>query len=232
MEAAAGELRGFLSRPDAAVAAETIGIYIRNLGREPENVKFKKIVCSNKAFQSRVAAVPPALRFLTACGFHEVDGCLVCERPNVKLLHVADEIIGALVAELKAPPVSKQPRPDASAAAARPPPPESLPSDFVQALSALSETEAEEAMRLPAAVLENILRHPGDESFEKIRVNAPRMQHTLERYSMLAALFADLGFVPRGEFLVRLGTISVEFVCFLTCIVFVHRRCPSATMTG
>lgn len=48
---------------------ETLSKYIKNIGANPEEAKFRKIRLGNAAFQSRVAASPNGLAFLETVGF-------------------------------------------------------------------------------------------------------------------------------------------------------------------
>ncbi|KAL2508048.1 ubiquitin-associated (UBA)/TS-N domain-containing protein [Forsythia ovata] len=55
-------------------AFQTLLIYVRNVVRNPEEGKFRKIRVSNPAFQDRVGKFEDAIKFLELCGFERVEG--------------------------------------------------------------------------------------------------------------------------------------------------------------
>jgi len=54
------------------ICVETLSKYIDNIIQNPEDPKYRKIRCSNKVFQEKVANVVGALEFLEACGFNKI----------------------------------------------------------------------------------------------------------------------------------------------------------------
>ena len=59
--------------------------------QDPKEDKFRKIRVSNAAFQSRVASMSGALKFLELIGFHKEDDVLVmpAERATTETLNAA-----------------------------------------------------------------------------------------------------------------------------------------------
>ncbi|XP_022887975.1 UBX domain-containing protein 1-like isoform X3 [Olea europaea var. sylvestris] len=55
-------------------AFRTLLIYVRNVVKNPEEGKFRKIRISNPAFQDRVGKFRDAIKFLELCGFERVEG--------------------------------------------------------------------------------------------------------------------------------------------------------------
>ncbi|CAA2997268.1 UBX domain-containing 1-like isoform X1 [Olea europaea subsp. europaea] len=55
-------------------AFQTLLIYVRNVVKNPEEGKFRKIRISNPAFQDRVGKFRDAIKFLELCGFERVEG--------------------------------------------------------------------------------------------------------------------------------------------------------------
>ncbi|XP_024980991.1 UBX domain-containing protein 1-like [Cynara cardunculus var. scolymus] len=55
-------------------AFETLLIYIRNVARDPDEDKFRKIRLSNPAFKERVGIFKQGIKFLELCGFEQVEG--------------------------------------------------------------------------------------------------------------------------------------------------------------
>ncbi|CAA3002365.1 UBX domain-containing 1 isoform X2 [Olea europaea subsp. europaea] len=55
-------------------AFRTLLIYVRNVVKNPEEGKFRKIRISNPAFQDRVGKFRDAIKFLELCGFGRVEG--------------------------------------------------------------------------------------------------------------------------------------------------------------
>ncbi|XP_071714092.1 uncharacterized protein [Rutidosis leptorrhynchoides] len=55
-------------------AFETLLIYVRNVARDPNEDKFRKIRLSNPAFKERVGIYEQGIKFLELCGFERVEG--------------------------------------------------------------------------------------------------------------------------------------------------------------
>ncbi|XP_076909942.1 uncharacterized protein LOC143567389 [Bidens hawaiensis] len=55
-------------------AFETLLIYVRNVARDPDEDKFRKIRMSNPAFKERVGIFEQGVKFLELCGFERVEG--------------------------------------------------------------------------------------------------------------------------------------------------------------
>ncbi|KAK9069369.1 hypothetical protein SSX86_011272 [Deinandra increscens subsp. villosa] len=55
-------------------AFETLLIYVRNVARNPDEDKFRKIRLSNPAFKERVGVFEQGPKFLELCGFERVEG--------------------------------------------------------------------------------------------------------------------------------------------------------------
>ncbi|KAI3806156.1 hypothetical protein L1987_22049 [Smallanthus sonchifolius] len=55
-------------------AFETLLIYVRNVARDPDEDKFRKIRLSNPAFKERVGIFEQGVKFLELCGFERVEG--------------------------------------------------------------------------------------------------------------------------------------------------------------
>ncbi|KAL4558571.1 hypothetical protein LXL04_036772 [Taraxacum kok-saghyz] len=55
-------------------AFETLLIYVRNVARNPDEDKFRKIRLSNPAFKERVGIFKQGVKFLELCGFERVEG--------------------------------------------------------------------------------------------------------------------------------------------------------------
>ncbi|GKE79492.1 UBX domain-containing protein 4, partial [Tanacetum coccineum] len=55
-------------------AFETLLIYVRNVARDPDEDRFRKIRLSNPAFKERVGIFKQGIKFLELCGFERVDG--------------------------------------------------------------------------------------------------------------------------------------------------------------
>ncbi|KAK1412659.1 hypothetical protein QVD17_34085 [Tagetes erecta] len=55
-------------------AFETLLIYVRNVARNPDEDKFRKIRLSNPAFKERVGIFEQGVKFLELCGFERVEG--------------------------------------------------------------------------------------------------------------------------------------------------------------
>nr|GEW13424.1 xyloglucan endotransglucosylase/hydrolase protein 2-like [Tanacetum cinerariifolium] len=55
-------------------AFETLLIYVRNVARDPDVDRFRKIRLSNPAFKERVGIFKQGIKFLELCGFERVEG--------------------------------------------------------------------------------------------------------------------------------------------------------------
>ncbi|XP_023737612.1 uncharacterized protein LOC111885598 isoform X1 [Lactuca sativa] len=55
-------------------AFETLLVYVRNVARNPDEDKFRKIRLSNPAFKERVGIFEEGVKFLEVCGFERVEG--------------------------------------------------------------------------------------------------------------------------------------------------------------
>ncbi|PWA38580.1 UBX domain-containing protein 4 [Artemisia annua] len=55
-------------------AFETLLIYVRNVARDPDENKYRKIRLSNPAFKERVGIFTQGIKFLELCGFERVEG--------------------------------------------------------------------------------------------------------------------------------------------------------------
>ncbi|KAL8262004.1 hypothetical protein R6Q59_026053 [Mikania micrantha] len=55
-------------------AFETLLIYVRNVARDPDEDKYRKIRLSNPAFKERVGIFEQGVKFLELCGFERVEG--------------------------------------------------------------------------------------------------------------------------------------------------------------
>ncbi|GAB4830236.1 hypothetical protein Ancab_040677 [Ancistrocladus abbreviatus] len=55
-------------------AFQTLQIYVRNVMKNPDEEKFRKIRLTNPAFQDRVGNLKGGIRFLELCGFDRVSG--------------------------------------------------------------------------------------------------------------------------------------------------------------
>ncbi|CAH1434665.1 unnamed protein product [Lactuca virosa] len=55
-------------------AFETLLIYVRNVARNPDEDKFRKIRLSNPAFKERVGIFEEGVKFLEVCGFERIEG--------------------------------------------------------------------------------------------------------------------------------------------------------------
>ncbi|XP_076887346.1 plant UBX domain-containing protein 2-like [Bidens hawaiensis] len=55
-------------------AFETLLIYVRNVARDPDEDKFRKIRLRNPAFKERVGRFEQGVKFLELCGFERVEG--------------------------------------------------------------------------------------------------------------------------------------------------------------
>ena len=50
-------------------AAQTLLTYVSNIGRSPDEEKFRRLRLNNAAFQQRVGSVDGGVRYLELCGF-------------------------------------------------------------------------------------------------------------------------------------------------------------------
>lgn len=55
-------------------AFQTLLVYVRNVAKDPNEEKFRKIRFSNPAFQDRVGRFEEGIEFLELCGFERVEG--------------------------------------------------------------------------------------------------------------------------------------------------------------
>jgi UBX domain-containing protein 6 len=58
-------------KPKVTTCVDTLSKYLDNIVSNPDEPKFQRIRCSNKAFQERVAPVIGAVQFLKAVGFNK-----------------------------------------------------------------------------------------------------------------------------------------------------------------
>ncbi|KAI3506920.1 hypothetical protein L1887_21563 [Cichorium endivia] len=78
---------------------ETLLIYVRNVVRNPDEDKFRKIRLTNPAFKERVGIFEEGVKFLELCGFERVEGgkYLILGKPDMAVLKLAgNELQSAL----------------------------------------------------------------------------------------------------------------------------------------
>ncbi|CAI9300821.1 unnamed protein product [Lactuca saligna] len=72
-------------------AFETLLIYVRNVARNPNEDKFRKIRLSNPAFKERVGIFEEGVKFLEVCGFKRAEG--VCYNKSIFWTFINPKII-------------------------------------------------------------------------------------------------------------------------------------------
>jgi hypothetical protein len=77
----------------AKTCFKTIGIYLSNVLKEPDNDKFKKINLGNEAFNKRVGKITGGILILKGAGFVEQEDFLVLDNINNELVREAIRLI-------------------------------------------------------------------------------------------------------------------------------------------
>ncbi|XP_052210934.1 uncharacterized protein LOC127813874 isoform X3 [Diospyros lotus] len=78
-------------------AFQTLLIYVRNVAKNPDEEKFRKIPFSNPAFQDRVGNMKEGIQFLELCGFEIAEGGKFLFLPKDKVDMEALKIAGTLL---------------------------------------------------------------------------------------------------------------------------------------
>ncbi|KAL1293535.1 hypothetical protein AAHE18_19G080400 [Arachis hypogaea] len=80
-------------------AFETLSIYVRNVVKNPNEEKYRKIRLSNPLFQERVASLNGGVEFLELCGFERTGDFLYLphEKADIALLNSAGAVLHSAI---------------------------------------------------------------------------------------------------------------------------------------